>query len=559
MDRILLVGINARYSHSNPALLYLKKSIEPEFSASVAEFTIAESAERIADQICAMNPGLLGISVYIWNSLLVKKILKPVKLSLPGVKIVLGGPEVSYSSGDWISEFDEIDWIITGAGEASFRELLLSGCGIEERVIPGNNPHFSLIKFPYTSGEMERLKGKYLYYESSRGCSFNCSYCLSSVRGRGVEFRNIEQVKEEIDFFLEYNPRLVKFVDRTFNLKKSHYLPVWEHIVKRSGGSGTSFHFEIFPELLDDEDLSFLKTVPRGLFQFEMGIQSMKPETLGEINRSGRRDRLEANIKSLADHGNIHLHTDLIAGLPFESFTDYRKSFNSVYSLGAEHLQGGFLKVLPGTVMRDKTEEYRMEYNTLPPYEIISNRWITSKEIERLKLISELVDLLHNGGRFPETVKSAASIYQMPFDFYNRLADFFSPDSAASHRKWEYIAGILITMVNEDHRDKIKFLTDCLRWDWCCTVNRHHYPEMLKSDATVEAKRTGFRFFKELSDGNVISYGGVSFTGDQLRRSIFFAPESEEFKESKMKDKMAVFLPDKKVLFFNPDNTPDKK
>ena len=319
MNSILLLGINARYTHSNPALLYLKSSIaDLDKNVSVIEFSTGESAEKIAGEIQSIKPDLLAISVYIWNSFLVKKIIKDIKTSLPGMKIVLGGPEVSYSSGEWMLEFGGIDYIITGGGEAAFRKLADPGLTMDRGVIPGCNPHFSLIRFPYTDDDMKNLKGRYIYYESSRGCPFNCSYCLSSVKGQNVEFRKIDQVRDELDFFSSYNLPLIKFVDRTFNLKKDHYFPVWEHIVKKFSGSGTCFHFEIFPELLDDDDLDFLSGVPSGLFQFEMGIQSTNAETLKEINRSGSWINAEEKIKKLAGMGNIHLHTDLIAGLPFE-------------------------------------------------------------------------------------------------------------------------------------------------------------------------------------------------------------------------------------------------
>lgn len=551
MDRIVLLGINARYSHTNPALRYLKSNIDAAgLYTGILEYTISESAEKISKEVSLIKPDLLGISVYIWNAPLVKKIIKTVKSSLPELKIVLGGPEVSYNSAEWIAEFNEIDCVIAGGGESAFSDFILSG-GTGRGIIKGNNPHFSRIKFPYTDQDMKDIRGRYVYYESSRGCPFSCSYCLSSVKERSVEFRTTGQVADELDFFLPYDLPLVKFVDRTFNLKKEHYMPVWEHIVKRYSGRGTCFHFEIFPELLDDDDLKFLSVVPRGLFQFEMGIQSAKNETLKEINRSSSWDRLEKNIRRLSEAGNIHLHTDLIAGLPYEGFTDYRESFNKVYSLGADHLQGGFLKVLPGTVMRARSEEYGMEYNPLPPYEIIRNRWITSGEINKIKLISELVDLLHNGGRFTETEKFLVSIYGGPFSFFNRAADFFKKDQKASHRQWERLAVILFSMVKTDHPALEGELTDCLRWDWCSSMKHHHYPEILRSEATVEAKKKGYRFFHGLIEERMVMYNGLSFPADDLRRSIFFSPETDSFRREKMSDEMAVFLPDKRVVFFS--------
>ncbi len=554
MNKILLLGINARYSHSNPALFYLKSCIKDlDFRTIITEFTIGESADKIISELKNIKPDLLAISVYIWNSFLVKEILANIKLFLPELKIVLGGPEVSYNSGEWISEFDEIDYIITGGGEAAFRELVISGVNVERKVITGCNPHFSQIRFPYSDEDMKSLKGRYVYYESSRGCPFNCSYCLSSVKSQNVEFRNIDQVIEELNFFVRYNLPLVKFVDRTFNLKKEHYIPVWEHIVKKLSGSRACFHFEIFPELLDNDDLDFLSGVPSGLFQFEMGIQSTKEQTLNEIHRASSWVKAKNNIKKLVEFGNIHLHTDLIVGLPYETAAEYGESFNKVYSLGAEHFQGGFLKVLPGTEMYRKSGEYGIVYNHLPPYEIIGNRWITPEEMERLKLVSEIVDLLHNAGKFNLTEKFMVSLYGDPFSFYNKMAGYFKREDDGSHRKWERQCEILIRMVRDDHSGFNEILLDYLRWDWCSVMKLHHFPEILKSESTVEAKRRGYRHFVNQAVEGDSEFSGSVFTKEDLRRSIFFVPESEEFRVTHMTDKMAMFLPDKRIIFFNLD------
>ncbi len=552
MNKILLVGINARYTHINPALLYLKSSIaDLDVHVDLIEFSVAESIAKIEEEICLINPDILALSVYIWNAFTIKKILEVIKSSLPELKIVLGGPEVSFNSEEWIDNFNTIDFIITGAGEAAFRNLVISGFNRSKGVIIGMNPPFRDVRFPYTDDDMIRLEGRYIYYESSRGCPFNCTYCLSSLSGGKVEYRTLQQVIDELDFFLSYNPPLVKFVDRTFNLKKEHYMPIWEHVIKKYKGCSTCFHFEIFPELLDDDDIKFLQGVPAGLFQFEIGIQSTKSETLREINRYGSWASAEKKIRGLVESGNIHLHTDLIAGLPYEGFDNYSGSFNSVYSLGAEHFQCGFLKVLPGTEMREKSKDYRILYDHLPPYEIIENKWITAEEMERLKLISELVDLIHNSGNFPDAEKFFISLYKTPFSFFNRLADFFKKNNNAGHRRWEYIAGILLDMIEKDFPVSVPMLLDNMRWDWCSVMKHHHFPELLKSGLTIEAKRKGFRFFNNFQSSEDINYAGIMFRKSDLRRSIFFSPETEEFMNSKMKNKMAMFLPDKQIVFFN--------
>lgn len=552
---ILFLAINARYTHSNPALLYLRNNIDlPDSNISVLEFSSGENEGKIAEKIKSFKPDILALSVYIWNTVKVRKLLKVVKSELPGIKIVLGGPEVSFNSRDWINQFEEISYIITGAGEESFRKLAASGFISDSRIITGSNPHFSLIKFPYNSEDMKRLSGKYIYYESSRGCPFKCTYCLSSETESHVEFRKPDQIRDELDFFSVHNPVLIKFVDRTFNLNRDHFRPVWEYIVKKFSGGQTRFHFEVFPDLLDPDDLDFLSRVPRGLFQFEMGIQSTLAETLKEIKRPGLWEKAEAYIRALVSMGNINLHTDLIAGLPFEKFTDFRQSFNRVYSLGAEHFQAGFLKILPGTGMYRKTEEYGIEYNNLPPYEIIKNKWINSSDLAKLKLIGELVDLVYNSGKFSETGKLLVSIYGSAFNFYERTAGIFKKEHDASHRNWEYAAGIFRDMIKKDSPENIPLLTDHLRWDWCKTMKAHHYPEILKSELTLNAKRKGYRFFTDISVNKKINYRGLSFDADDLRKSIFFIPETAVFSEKNMKDKMALFLPDKTIVYFNPDS-----
>ncbi len=330
-------------------------------------------------------------------------------------------------------------------------------------------------------------------------------------------------------------------------------MPVWDYILKKFSGGNTRFHFEIYPDLLDQSDLDFLSYIPRGLFQFEIGIQSTRPETLNEIKRTGSWIKAEANIKTLLSYGNIHLHTDLIAGLPFEGYRDFTDSFNRVYSLGTEHFQAGFLKILPGTEMRRRINDYGIKFSFFPPYEIIENKWIESNELVKLKHIGELVDLIYNTGRFAETEKFMVSLYGSAFNFYERAADFFHRESRASHRHWEYLAGIFFMMIKRDFPDKILLVTDYLRWDWCSSMKAHHYPEVLKSELTFIAKRKGFRFFTEISANRSISYQGVTFSAAVLRRSIFFSPETLFFQENMMKDKMALFLPDRSIIFFNPD------
>ncbi|MCL1865166.1 MAG: DUF4080 domain-containing protein [Spirochaetes bacterium] len=553
MKKILLLGINARYSHSNLALLYLKRAIDDlDFDIHISEFTISEGEDKIFGTIYSFKPDILAVSVYIWNTLYIKSILKSIKSIYCEIKIVLGGPEVTYNSKDWIEEFNEIDYIITGGGEAAFRQIALDGFNSEEKIISKPNPHFSMIKFPYGDSDIKSIGNRYIYYESGRGCPFKCTYCLSAVNSQNVEFREIDQVICELDFFSFYNLKLIKFVDRVFNLKKDYYMIIWNEILKKFKGKNTTFHFEIFPDLLDDNDIDFLSKVPPGLFRFEIGVQSTKAKTLNEINRKGTWSAAMENIKKLSALKSIHLHTDIIAGLPHEDFNDFSKSFNNVFSLGAEHFQAGFLKILPGTAMMEKVKDYEIKYNPLPPYEIVENRWINSDDMLKLKLIGELVDLIHNSGKFFETELFMISIYKTPFDFYLRMSELFKKYDNAKHRRWEYQAEVLISMISRDYPDSTLKLIDYLRWDWCSVTKLNAFPDILKSELLVKAKKTAIQFFRKYSKKGIIHYGDYTFTQSELKRSIFFSPESDEFMKRKMKNLTALFLPDKRIIYFNP-------
>jgi len=551
MAKIVLTAINARYVHSNPAVLYLKKAVEDiPRDVVVREFSINESPEKIILQLKEEKADVIAISVYIWNSILVRKLLPELKRNNSSLKIILGGPEVSYNALLWLDEHPEIDYIITGGGEAAFRELALSGFSSEEKIIRCTNLPFSEIVFPYDDNEMKRLDGRFIYYESSRGCPFRCSYCLSSRSDQSLDFRDLEQVRSELDFFRVYRPKLVKFVDRTFNSKREHYRGIWDYILNNFRGSDTRFHFEIYPDLLDFDDLRFLATVPEGLFQLEMGIQSLKGETLAAINRGCRKEGWLDKVKTIADMGNIHVHVDLIAGLPYESYPDFMNSFDTVHNTGADHFQCGFLKVLPGTEMREKSGEFGLEYSPLPPYQIESSRWISRSEIGKLERIADLLEIYYNSGRFRETEKYLTGFYSSPFEFYESLSEFSARLETVNLREWDGAAELLLGFAAEKWSAKGELLTDYLRWDWCISMKMHHFPKILKSDATVNAKRQGYNYVSGFSDNGVIKFRGFEFGMDELRRSIFFRPESREFNGFMDGMDFAMFLPDKRVICF---------
>jgi radical SAM superfamily enzyme YgiQ (UPF0313 family) len=550
--KIILAGINARYTHSSPALCYLKKYIEDlDYELIVAEFTIKESPDNIIKSLLFHNPDVIAFSVYIWNSSIIDAVAAKIRLLLPRIIIAAGGPEVSYDPEKYLSKEGAFDYVICGPGEEGFRALALNRFASRERIIRKENPSFSLIPFPYDDEDMLRLKNRFIYYESSRGCPFKCSYCLSSRLDQGCQYRDPGQVKDEIDYICSFKPGLVKFVDRTFNSRKDHYRGIWDYIIKKHAGGGTKFHFEIFPELLSDDDVSFLQYVPPGIFQFEMGIQSTRGETLAAVNRKGDWEKITPIVEKLSAPGNINLHVDLIAGLPFEGYNEFAESYNRVYALNAGHFQCGFLKVLPGTEMREQSRDYFLEYSHDAPYEIFSNKWINEEEMRRLKRISSLTDLIRNSGKFTTSEILFSVLYGSPFSFYEALAFASAETESGDLRSWESIAAVLIMLCSRDFPKFSEELADSLRWDYCSTMKAHHYPEIIKPESAIEIKREGYRFFIERSSGNIITYNEDSFPKDDLRKSIFFRPCTDTFMEKYMRAGNALFLPDKKIIFFD--------
>ncbi len=551
MRKILLIGINARYVHSNLAILYLKKAVSDlPYNAVIAEFSINEKPEKVIRYIKDEQPDIIALSVYIWNSVIIKLIISEIKKVSPQLKIVCGGPEVSYNADEWLKLHPEIDYIITGGGESAFRELALSGFNLNERILSRINSPFCDIVFPYDDEEMKRLAGKFIYYESSRGCPFRCSYCLSSRSDQKLDFRKLDQVKEELDFFKVYTPKLVKFVDRTFNSRKEHYRGIWEYIVNNFSAGSTLFHFEIYPDLLDSDDIAFLSTVPAGLFQLEMGIQSLKSETLAAINRGVRKNGWMENVKAVAAGGNIHLHVDLIAGLPYESYSDFKDSFDTVHGTGAHHFQCGFLKVLPGTEMSERSDEFGLEFSPLPPYQVKRNRWISYDEMRMLEGMAELLEVFYNSGRFRETGKFLSEKNGSSFNFYEKLEVLYRSGTQLNCREWGGAAALLLKFADETGITAKSVLSDYLRWDWCSSMKLHHYPAVISSDYTTDVKRKGYNYILKFSEKGIISFHGVQFSQDELRRGIFFKAESDEFVNRMNIPGYCLILPDKRNIAF---------
>ena len=431
---VLILALNSKYIHSSLAPWYLQSAIQEAVADSlVLEHTINEKIEDILADVLMRKPKILAISVYIWNVKMVYTLAEQVKAYLPQTKIVLGGPEVAYNPAEVLEQSPSVDFVISGEGEQPFLALcehLLFGKvllqpGISYRAESKNyiaEPYIGTAtpKSPYTEAYFEALNGRIAYFESSRGCPYSCAYCLSG-RCEGMRFFDMEYVRENLLKLAASGTKTIKFVDRTFNADRRRAREIFSLILKQRGVSfpeDVCFHFELSGDLLDDATFDLLRAVPPGLFQFEIGIQSFHPETICAIRRKTDSETLKQRISQLVEMGNAHIHTDLIAGLPYEDYKTFKNSFDAAYALGADMLQLGFLKILHGTELERRADEYGLRHSAEPPYEVYETPWLSHEDIANLKLAEVAVDRLHNSGRFRRTLALCIPKFPRAFDFF---------------------------------------------------------------------------------------------------------------------------------------------
>ncbi|WP_294342262.1 B12-binding domain-containing radical SAM protein [uncultured Clostridium sp.] len=437
--KVVLVGINSQYFHSNLAIRYLK-SFTKDLDCEIVlkEFTINDRKENIVKELYKEKANIIGFSTYIWNVTLVKEISDLLKIINEDVEIVYGGPEVSYDPCEILKKFSG-DYIIEGEGEETFREFLIEKLknndnekllqikGLytkkgNEIIYGGKRPLMDMnnLVFPYE--EDEDLENKIAYFESSRGCPFMCSYCLSSTT-HGVRFLDIDRVKKELKYFVDKGVSLVKFVDRTFNCNHKFAKEIWSYLIECGGD--TTFHFEISADLLTKEEIEILSKAPKDKFQFEVGVQTTNNEVLRNINRFVNYENIKEKVDEVKKYKNIKQHLDLIAGLPGEDLESFIKSFNDVYAIEPEEIQLGFLKLLKGSKMREDAEKWGMKASPYPPYEILYTKKISYKNILVLKKVEEMVDKYYNAGKFDISIKFLLKYFDTPFEFYKALSDFY--------------------------------------------------------------------------------------------------------------------------------------
>ena len=438
--KILLAACNAKYIHSNLAV-YDLQAYASDYADHIVlkEYTINQQKDDIMRDIYLEHPDVVCVSCYIWNLSFVKELMADLIKILPGADFWVGGPEVSYDAEKFLTENSEFKGVMVGEGEETFKELagyyveknpqdLKDMTGIcyrdkDQIIHNGWRQIMDLSSIPFIYKDLSEFKNRIIYYESSRGCPFSCSYCLSSI-DKKLRFRDTETVKKELQFFIDNKVPQVKFVDRTFNCKHDHAMAIWKYINEHDNGV-TNFHFEISADLLREEELQEMSTMRPGLIQLEIGVQSTNPDTIKAIHRTMDFEKLKGIVDRIHSFGNIHQHLDLIAGLPYEDYDSFRNSFNDVYALKPQQLQLGFLKVLKGSHMMEMCREYGIVYKTQEPYEVLSTKWLDYDHVLKLKTVENMVEVYYNSGQFQNTLEYLENFFPDAFSIYERLGSFY--------------------------------------------------------------------------------------------------------------------------------------
>ena len=507
--KILLVACNAKYIHSNLAV-YDLQAYASDYADHIVlkEYTINQQKDDIMRDIYLEHPDVVCVSCYIWNLSFVKELMADLIKILPGADFWAGGPEVSYDAEKFLAENPEFTGVMVGEGEETFLEL--SGHYIEqspadlkditgvcyrdgEKIVHnGWRQIMDLSSIPFIYKDLADFKNRIIYYESSRGCPFSCSYCLSSI-DKKLRFRDTEMVKKELQFFIDNKVPQVKFVDRTFNCKHDHAMAIWKYINEHDNGV-TNFHFEISADLLREEELQEMSTMRPGLIQLEIGVQSTNPDTIKAIHRTMDFEKLKGIVNRIHSFGNIHQHLDLIAGLPYEDYDSFRKSFNDVYALKPKQLQLGFLKVLKGSHMMEMCQEYEIVYKTREPYEVLSTKWLDYDHVLKLKNVENMVEVYYNSGQFQNTLEYLEGFFPDAFSIYEGLGRFYMEKGYGdvSHtrmRRYEILLEFLEN-VPEISMDKVK---DQMVYDLYLRENLKSRPGFAKDQKPFERQIWDFR------------------------------------------------------------------
>lgn len=508
--KVLLTAINSKFIHSNLAVRYLKKYTEElPYECIIDEFTINDRKEKILQHIIERKPDIVAFSCYIWNKEYILALSKLIKLIDNSIKILYGGPEVSYHCHEFLKE-SPADFLIEGEGEETYFEfihsLISSGNAANTEIINStikikglytkfndeiiyggkrNLMDINKIKFPYDS--IDDLTNKIVYYEASRGCPFNCIYCLSSTI-HGVRFLSLDRIKKDLMFLINKKVSLIKFVDRTFNCNHEFAYEIWKFLINIK--TDTCFHFEISADLFTDDEIELLATAPKGRFQFEVGVQTTNDSILKNINRYVKFAQIKEKVIELEKLKNIKQHLDLIAGLPGENLQSFKNSFNDVYSIYPEEIQLGFLKVLKGSSMEDDASEWGIVYSSYPPYEVLKTNDLSYSELIMLKKIEEMVDKYYNSGKFRNVLKYFCSKYDNPYDFYLQLSEFFNTkgyfDRSISANDYYKV---FLEFNNEVFNNNNLYVNELIKFDFLLYNRKKVMPEYFSKNLTKNQEK----------------------------------------------------------------------
>lgn len=500
--KVLLVAVNAKYIHSNLAVYSLRQYARKELQSDVginvdielAEYTINQLTDDILMDLYSRNADVLCFSCYIWNREFVERLTCEYAKVRTDVPIWLGGPEVSYDACKVLGEWTWIRGIMKGEGEKTFAELcffygkngsdgeLVKIEGITFRrgkeiiECPWRSP-MDLSDIPFVYEDMTAFEHRIIYYESSRGCPFSCSYCLSSI-DKKLRFRSLDLVKRELQFFIDHRVPQVKFVDRTFNCRHGHSTAIWRYIKEHDNGI-TNFHFEVAADLLTEEELSIMEDMRPGLIQLEIGVQSSNPQTIAEIRRMMNLDRVADHVARVRSYGNIHQHLDLIAGLPYEDLERFKQSFDDVYRMCPDQLQLGFLKVLKGSFMEEQRKEYQIHCKSYPPYEVLSTKWLSYDDIIMLKMVEDMVESYYNSGQFGNTMAYlVGSLFSSPYELYESLGLYYREQSyhLVKHKRSARYE-ILLEFIEEKFPAEVEKVRELLIFDYFLRENAKVRPD----------------------------------------------------------------------------------
>ena len=540
--RILLTTLNSKFIHTNLAIRYLKSFSDDVLKTDLKEYTINNQLDYIMKDIYKGNYDAVFFSVYIWNLEDIIMLCENLKKVRPDMIIGLGGPEVSYDSEKMMRDYPFIDYIIYGEGEETFRDMCIMFNGeMEKSDIKGLvyrengnvvvNPERPLIKdldiipSPYDNMDPKEYENRIVYYESSRGCPFNCQYCLSSAI-KGLRYFSLERVKRDLKNLIDARVAQIKFIDRTFNAKKKTAMEIMKFLMENDNGY-TTYHFEVTAHLIDDEMLEFLKDCKPGLFQFEVGVQSTDMRVLEACGRTDNFEKLSRAVKTIESYKNIHQHLDLIAGLPYENYKGFEESFNDVYNLGIEQLQLGFLKMIKGTGLRRRADKYGFEYKNYPPYEILSNKYMSYGEILKLKDIEEMVERYYNSGNFRVSIKFIVKRYykDSPFKFYEEFSSYHDENGyfdAAQGKNQNY--KILLDFYTEKIGEDIELFREILKFDYVSLGKTSNIPHFFVKEYPKDFKNRCHVFLQneENIEKYIPKYKGIP--AKNIIRYVHFEP-----------------------------------